>query len=500
MATSSTNANDINNIAVQVSVHPNYDDAKYEIKKIRDCVAGSPKIKKENYLYLPHPSQVDTESEEQRARYSEFINGAEYDDQPKDTLQTMVGKMRVNESTIKLPPKIDYMIQNSDGDGQSLQAAIEFSISNVLQTKWHLLVADYSGLSDVDLKEVSLADAKEINPRANIKQYKRENVVNWHFDRIDGKMQIRWIMLLETGTEFNEETYTHTAVQSYLILGLDENNDYYQKKIVYSQSGKNEGQKSYITVNSKPVKFLPIQIISDQELDSGELPTAVGTLHKICEASLHKYRVSAVYKEVQRNLAPTTFTKGWQSGDLDLFTEINSGRNYISTGAGSVNNLPNEIEYSVVSASMEMDDFHWYFAYADKKILSMGGVAKQETGNMTATEADINAAEQNSKLTSIADNAENAYSNALSYCLMFEGVIDQENVNDYGDLINVDLPRDFATPKLSVDEVRVVIETVQMGLKTRQQAVILLNQGGWDYQDAVVTLAELESEPPAVLT
>ena len=494
MSTTETNLSDI---AVQVSVHPDYEEAKYEIEKIRDCVDGAPKIKRETYTYLPHPSQVDSESEEQKSRYSEFISGAEFDDQPKDTLQTLLGKMRLHESTVTIPARIGYLVDNADGDGQSLTSTMESAVSNVIQTKWHVLVADYSGLSGLNLQDISKSDRESLNVRSKIKQYRRENVVNWHFARIDGVMQLRWIMLLEVGTEFNETTYTHTAVQSYLILALDEKGEYYQKKIVYSQSGKTESEPSYVTIDQKPIKFLPLEIISDQELEPGRLPIAVGSIHKICEAALHKYRVSAVYKEVQRNLAPTTITKGWQSGDLALFTEINGGRSYISTGPGSVNNLPSDVEYNIVSAAMNMDDFQWYFTYADKKILAMGGVAKQEVGNMTATEADINSNEQNSKLVTIADNTEKSFERVLLYCLMFEGGITQEQINAAGDDVSIALPRDFASPKLTVDEVRVILEMIQMGVRTREQAIKALAQGGWDYQDAITTMLELEEQGPA---
>jgi hypothetical protein len=487
----------INNIAVQVSVHPDYDDAKYEIRKVRDCIAGSPTIKRQTYTYLPHPSQIDTESEMQKMRYREFIDGAEYDDQPKDTLQTMLGKMRISESEISLPEKIMYLEDDVDGDGQSLRASMEYAIGNILQTKWHVLVADYTGLTEVDLISVSLADKARLNPRASIKQYKRENVVNWHFDRVGGKLQLRWIMLLESGTQFDDKTYTHTAVQSYIILALDDDGYYYQKKIVYSLEGKVEGEPSYVMVNNTKLTSLPVEIVADQELDAGHLPISVGSLHPICEAALYKYRVSAVYKEVQRNLAPTTITSGWQSGDLDLFKSINHGRDYIATGAGSVNSMPNEVKYSIESVAMEMTDFHWYFSYADKKILSMGGVAKQETAAMTATEADINAAEQNSRLTTIADNVENAYERLSSICLMFEGGVSIDAVADINEDINVALPRDFATPKMTVEEVKVTLDMITLNVRTVEQVVTILAQGGWDYQDAKLTLAELESNPPA---
>jgi hypothetical protein len=117
--------------------------------------------------------------------------------------------------------------------------------------KWHLLVADYNGLSDVDLDSVSIADIELLAPRATIKQYARENVVNWHFDRVNGVMQLSWVQLLERGYKFDEESGEHEKLESYLILALDDNGDYYQQKVVYDEKGEKEkGDPSYLLAAS----------------------------------------------------------------------------------------------------------------------------------------------------------------------------------------------------------------------------------------------------------
>lgn len=486
------------NRLLAANTHPHYRLTINEMNTVRDCMEGSPSVKRYTYDYLPHPSQVDLNSEEQKVRYAEYLFGAEFDSYPDDTRRTLIGKMRLNDTASELPDRIDYLKQDFDGDGMSLNGAVEYAVNNILQMKWHVLVSDYQGLSDVDLRSISIADLERANARASVKQYTRENVVNWHFDRVNGAMQLRFIMLLERGYDFTYSKLEHTVVESYLILALDEEGNYYQQKVVYKDTGFEEGERSYVTVNGQPMKWLPVVIVADEELDQNKLPLSLGYLYPICELTLNRYRVSAVYKEAQRNLPPTMMTTGWKSGDMEIFKEANGQRTYIATGGRAVNNLPEDVQYGILSPNTSMEDFHWYFEYNEKQIKAMGGTVKKDSGAMTATEADIDANNQNALLESIASSIEDGFKRAISYCAMFEGLWQMDAVEDNLDEIQLELPRDFSTPKLSVEEVRVLMEMLMNGLRTRDQIVKQLAAGGWDLQDAELTLQELDSAPPLI--
>lgn len=482
--------------SIHEEVHPDYTLVINELVKVRDCLDGSPEVKRKGYKYLPHPSQIDTESKEQQLRYKEYISGAEFEPYPEQTRRTLLGKMRIGNTTVELPEKVSYLEQNADGDGMSLKGAVEFSASNVLAMKWHVLVADYQGLSDVDLNSISIADVEAQNPRASIKQYTRENVVNWHFDRINGAMQLRFIMLLERGTEFSQDNFLHQNVESYLVLALDENGHYYQQKIVYGTSGKQEGERSYVTVNGSPLKWLPVVIVADEEMSHGIFSRGMGFLHPICDATLHRYRVSAVYKETQRSLVPTRYTSGWKKIDKEIFGEIN-GRDYQVTGGYGVNNYPGEVKVGVLSAEANMQDFQWYFVESEKRIRALGG-ASDKSGAMTATEAEISASDQNALLETVADNSENGWKRAVSYCAMFEGVWPPEAVETSLDQITIDLPRDFASPRLTTDEVRVLIELKMNGDISQQELHRQIANGGWLISDVESMMQELENAGPII--
>lgn len=464
------------------------------VQLVRDCVEGETKIKSKGVKYLRHPSMIDSSSQEALFRYQLFLEGAEFDGQPNQTLRTLVGKLKLTNIVAQMNQKVEYLNEDSDGDGLTISGALEYASSNVMQAKYHVIVCDYQGLAGLDIDKVSAQDIEEANPRATIKHYVRESVVNYHFRSVNGKNQLAMICFKEVGSTFDESTFQHEQVESYLILALDENGDYYQQKVV--KSGKNVdsvGERGYVVAGGKPLKFIPCVILCDEEIKVGSLPDAMGFLYPICSASLHKYRVSAVYKEAQRELRPTVNTSGWDEHNYDVFKNINGGRGYIITGGN--NNLPEGVESQVFSSSGEMGDFHWYFENQDKKIMSMGGTVKQELSNMTATEAEINASEQNSMLTMLADNIEDGFRKAIWYCGIFEGVYSQDEMPED---IELSLPRDFATPKLSVEEVGKIYEGYTLGVYTVDQVVKMMVNGGWSHLDAEDHIKELEDYTPVM--
>ena len=255
-----------------ISRHPESADMLPEIVKIRDCVKGAAFVKAKGQLYLPHPSALDTTSAEAVLRYNQYKANAQFQGIPKQTLRTWVGKIDPEKTQVELPERIDYLQGDVDGDGLKLKNAISQTLANILAVKWHVLVADYQGLSDVDLKSLSRADLAAISPRATVKQYTRENVIYWHFDRVNGKMQLAYIMLLETGLEFDTSKLKNDVIESYLILALDENGEYYQQKIVRSTGGLQEGERSQVEVGGEPLKWLPVSIVLDEPQQAGTMP------------------------------------------------------------------------------------------------------------------------------------------------------------------------------------------------------------------------------------
>lgn len=478
----------------QVKTHPEYNLTAVAVQSVRDAVAGSVFVKDKSTDYLPNPSEIDTTSPDAVARYNRYLQGAEWDAYPEQTLRSMLGKLRVDDAVVELPDSVAYLNEDTDGDGMSLKAMMQQSASELLQVKWQCLVADYQGLTDVAIEDISVAELSAIEARAVIKAYSRENVIYWHFSRINGKLQMSYLMLREVGTTFDQYTMVDTAVKSYLVLALDEDGNYYQQKITDGGNASLvEGERNYVTVGNAPLKWLPVQFAMDEQGVTGKLPKELGFLAPICDLTYARYQMSAEYKEAMRSMPPTRDVLGLAGTKMDQFKEAN-GRSYYATGANAVNFLPEGVSVELNSGNMEVEFYERYFTANEDKIRSLGGVIVSDaSSDKTATEVSTNAAEQNARLTSIADGIEAAYKRIISYCMMFEGAASQDNIESSMDLITLELNRDFAAAKLTTEEVKAIQDLYLTGLMTKKMATEKLLAGGWLMGDIEQILADLET-------
>ena len=465
-----------------IDFHQEFNAMLPHVIAVRDAVSGSIAVKSKKYIYLPHPSQVEKSSHSQVARYKQYIAGAEFDSFPEKTLRTMIGKLKLDGAEVVIPPALNYLIDDVDNDGLSIYGSMRQCAENITQVKWQVLVADYQGLSDVDTSDISIEELSRLNARATIKQYNRENVVNWSFDRINGAMQLTFIMLREFGTVFNPNDFTHEEITSYLILALDEQG-YYQQKIIESDDGIEYGERNYMRLGNQSMNWLPVVIASDGEVEAGSMPMELGFLSGITDLAYSRYIMSAEYKEAMRNLPPTTYTNGWEASDWETFKEIN-GRDYIATGSGAVNNLPGNVSVEIVGANTQLEGYERYFEANKKAIQSLGGVFSDDSGvAKTATQAKSESAENNAALMDIATGVEQAFKKAIEYCAMFENATGE---------INIEINKDFDAVKLTVEEVREIQNLLLSGLITQEKAIEMLVAGGWLSGEAEMLINELE--------
>jgi len=480
---------------VSANSHDDYNLMAEYITAIEDCMIGSPKIKGEGYLYLPHPSQIDTTSKEQRQRYVEYKAGAEFDSYPDDTRRELLGKMKVGDTVIELPAKLGYLIDDIDGNGVASDAALEYAVNNVYQFKFHALIADYKGVQEEDKVNISKYDQAQLKTRAVIKQYVRSSIINWNFSNVNGIDQLSFIQFMEVECVFDANTGNSEDVEQYLVLALDENGDYYQAKYKEDESLE-DAKKQYVKVNNAPLKAIPLVFVADEELKPNELPIQLGYLWGVCDATLARYRVSAEYKESIRNLAPTIMTGGWKQGDVDIFKEANNGRTYIATGAGAVNNMPEGVTSEILNPSMSLEGFERYLETNEKKIKLMGGSVSNQGAVMTATEADISAAKQNALMNTVSDNAEDALKRMFFWCGVFEGIYTLEAFGAAMDELVVTMPRDFASPKLSTEEAKEYREMMLTGAVSLEEYQSIMENGGWLSDEVEDRASMIEEQPP----
>lgn len=483
-----------------ITENPDYTLMKDEIKAVRDCIEGSPAIKRATTTYLKHPNMIDQTSAQQKARYAAYLDGAEFDEYPATTLTSMLGQMAEGEIEFNPPAKLEYLRQDMDGDGMPLGGAVETIYSNLLQAKFHILVAEYKGLANVDAKSVTLADVKAQNPRAVIKMYNRESLIDWEFKRINGRMQLSLMVLVEESIE-RTDLFKRNTLKTYLVLALDADGNYFQRKYVASSlDGKVtvQGDDVYIAdPQGNPLKWIPAEIVIDEEWTAGTLPRRPGFLYPTCQMALYRYRMSADYKEALRYIQPTTFTSGWKEDDKELFEKLN-GRDYIAFGAGVSNNLPNEVQVDIKGIGVESEPFERYFDLNDKRARAVGAIINDpaQGADVTATKSVIDNKNSTAVMTMIVKNTEAALKRVMLYCGMFEGLWSQDRIESNLDQIELVLPREFVAVTMTLEEINAVAVAYTNGFISKAEATRKLVAGGFTIGTAEEIIAELETEGP----
>lgn len=458
--------------------HPDYNLMEPEVKKVRDCVKGSFFVKREGYRYLPHPSDVDTTSDAALHRYVSYRNAAEFDEVAGFTMRSMLGRMSLQKSQVTLPPQLEYLKQNVDNDGLSLLGQAESVAANILQLKWHVLLAEYVN-SPQQGERLTPEQLRERNARPAIKSYPRDSVLDWDFRVINGVNQLSYLKLMERKYQLQYATGSRDEFDEYLILFLDESGNYNWYK---ETSNGDRTEPSVVYVGGKPLRWLPVEVVADIEPESGMMPRELGFLSPIVDKCLARYVDSARYAEARAMILPTVNTSGWQGNDWEDFKTMNQ-REYVSTGGPSVNNLPRDVKMEILSPDAKLDHFVKYRDLNASDIRALGGeFSGDETAGKSDTQSSNESMDKAAKMLSIVHNIEQGYRRMIAYCGMFAGIYSQDNIESVLPTIEISLNREFAKSIVNYEAVRVLAVDLKMsGLFSNETILKMLNKAGLEF-------------------
>ena len=481
-----------------VTTHPEYALMLPEVQKVRDAVKGAFFVKRVGMAYLPHPSSIDQTSDAALNRYVTYKHNAEFDEVPGFTMRSMLGRMNISASNVVLPVGLEYLKESVDNDGLSLLGQAENVAAHLLQVIWHILVAESVNSPAVGAR-MTAAELAASGNRAAIKSYARESVVDWDFRKINGAQQLSYLKLKEKKYSLDIRTGYRTEYDDYLILALDENGDYIWWRETVPTNGETATQTTEpvrVLVQGQPLKWLPVEIVSDVEPESGRMPMELGFLAPIVDKVLHRYIDSANYAEGRMGLIPTVNTTGWRGGMMETFRESNQGRDVIVLSSkDTVNNLPEGVTMDILVANAALEHFVTYRDNNAADIRSLGGeFSGDESAGKSDTQANNEAADKASKMLSIVNNIEAAYLRLIAYCGVLQGVFSQEQIEEQLALIEVTFNREFAKGKRNVEEGRFIVTELRMsGLFGDERILQLLKAAGWNEFEIEELLDERDS-------
>ena len=173
-------------------------DGEYAIKALPNCL----------------PVQF---KETEPARFEEYKERAYWLGVTGRTERAMSGMVFRKDFAYKLPVGLEYLIENFDGAGNSLEQVAKDAFSGMLRKRRHLLLAEYPRVED----GLNAATEQALGLAPFCSQYAAEALINWRFDFINGKRRLV-LAVLEQSVNVSEDEFDYDMERQYLVLRLRE--------------------------------------------------------------------------------------------------------------------------------------------------------------------------------------------------------------------------------------------------------------------------------------
>jgi Domain of unknown function (DUF4055) len=234
-----------------------------EWQLMRDAMDGESAVKLQGELYLAKPSGFKADPATESAKYKAYQGRAQFPEILAPSVSAMLGIVHGREIQIEIPPALEYLWEDANGEGLPLEA-FHRRITREL-----LVIGRYA----------VLADAPEGGGEPFLAGYCADSVINWDAD---------WWVLDETGMV--RDGYKWTKQPRYRVLAMD--------GIAY-------GQALYVGESAAPVEIqvtaiggknldrIPFAIANARDLSARiETPPLIG----VARAALAIYQLSADYR------------------------------------------------------------------------------------------------------------------------------------------------------------------------------------------------------------
>lgn len=401
--------------------HPSYSGATTRWKRNRDAIRGRDAIAAAGDIYLPRPDMDDTKAAAKR--FDALIKRAQWYAAPKRTMESLVGAVfRKGPAKQEIPAAMEYLIEDADGAGQSLEQIGKRVLGEQLVAGGVGLLADYP---EHDLENPSLDDVQRLGLRPRIVTYQAEQIINWRTETQGGRELPALIVLAESVDKTGSDIFAHDIQNQYRVLRLV-GGVYVQE--LYDQDGSLIRAVSPRQGDGKPWTQIPFIFAGAQE---NKMRVQDAPLAALCDCAISYWQVSALYHE---NLAiHGQLTLGVMS-DMSAEEWQAANPNGITVGAATGVFLGKSGGFATATAP---ESSSLSAALKEKRIemAELGAQIVEKSMQQTAEAARSDAARESSLLAHVVGNCAEAIEQALEWCAVFSNV-------DPGKVF-YDLPKEF---------------------------------------------------------
>lgn len=378
------------------AIRQEYSDALPGWQLVKRCVAGPREVRKYNE-YLPMPDPLN-QSPENIARYEQLKKRAMFLNVTGRTRTGLLGAVFRKTAEIKLPPAIDYLLENVSGDGSSLEQLCKEATGECLDTGRGGLLVDFPKVL-LPEGQTSLTVAQAAKARAYVHFYPAESIVNWREDVIDGVRRLTLVVLHEKINEATQDGFEFTAKDQYRALMLI-GGKYVQR--VYTEDTPDGVETNPTDKTGKAFDHIPFHFFGSQNNDAS---IDKAPLEDLAEVNILHYGNSATVEEAGFiSSQPTLFI----TTDIqpDEFLKLNPNGMHIGSRRG--HNLGKQGSAVMLQAKETQLARELMKDKEDQMLMIGARIVQQGGGAETAEAVRIRYSSDNSVLGTIAGNVSEA--------------------------------------------------------------------------------------------
>jgi len=453
---------------------------------VSDVIDGKDAIDGRGEEYLPKPSgRTDAE-------YLAYQTRAVLYNATSKTLDGLLGGLFRKDVKTVLPEKLEYLIDNTDGEDNGINQFTKKVAKNVLSKGRQGLLVDFPQAENIK----TLADERAANLQARIQTYTPESIVNWKVVRRGSILIYTHILLEEDSMRFDGHVFKYDTFKRYRLLELDSQGFYVIKILEETEDPEDSTKVVYRQVeeiaprlpNGERLDRIPFFMVGS--IDNGHEPNKA-PLYDLAQLNLAHYRNSADFEEALYLIGqPTSYITGLNKD----FIEENAGN--IRFGSRITWLLPEGATAGLIESQSEKQLLQKAMEHKESEMLGLGARLMQDNssrGSESGQSVMLRRAGESSQLSCIADNINKAMTEALKLCADWMGV-PSEN-------IKFSINKDFFSDRLSHNDINALVAAWQGGAISH--SVVLDNFRKGEIIDPTIEdediLRDLEEEEPPLL-
>lgn len=386
--------------------HPAYSGAATRWKRNRDAVNGRDAILAGGEAYLPRTS--DDTGEAADKRYKAYAERAQWYAAPERTKNALVGSVfRKGPKVQELPSQIDYLIENADGAGASLEQIGKRVVGDQIEVGRIGLLVDYPAH---DLANPSAEDTARLGLRASLKVYPTEAIINWRTGTVAGETKPTLIVLHEVA-DTSSNLFLHEVSDRYRVL-IIEGGRYVQR--LYDDKGEVLEEYQPTDAVGAPWREIPFIVAGAEE---NQLRPQGAPLKALVDCAISYWQVSADFHENLHIHGQITLGVAC---DMDWQEFAKANPQGIRVGAASGVFLGTGGSFTQASAP-ESSALTKALETKREEMAELGAQIVEKSQQQTAEAARIDASAESSVLSHVVGNASEALEQALEWAARFMG-------------------------------------------------------------------------------